>query len=177
MSSQIDGYLSQETNVKYDDDLNLILNEWVKSITGISEELVRPLWQTDAPNIPEKDVNWISFGVSNFDSENLYFQQNANDSSSKNNEELTILMRFYGKDAQSIANNFKASIQIPQNNYQLNKLGLTYHRSSNVSNFPELYNNQWFKRFDLTVYLRRRNDRTYQIKTIESFDFKFIVER
>jgi hypothetical protein len=39
-----------------------------------------------------------------------------------------------------------------------------------VLNLPELINNQWVRRYDLSVQLRRKVIRTYDIKTVIETD-------
>ena len=35
-----------------------------------------------------------------------------------------------------------------------------------IRNLPELINNQWVRRYDLTVTLSRKNTRTYNVKSV-----------
>lgn len=57
---------------------------------------------------------------------------------------------------------------VSQNNAQLNTLGLSLGTYTKLIPAPELINNQWVRRYDMTIYLRRKLVRTYGIKSILS---------
>lgn len=175
-SSIFDDYLNHknDTSLDYDDNLNLIINTWVKKITGLPENLIRPLWQQDPPVIPKNGINWCAFGVDTFTSYNPVFEQLTEYTDIRQNEELTVLMRFYGQQSQKIANQFRISVLHPQNNYQLNKLGFTIGKVSQLVAFPELINDKWHSRHDLSVFIRRRTNRVYDVKSLLQSDIKFI---
>lgn len=169
-----DNYLNVvNDNNRYDDDLNLLINEWVKCITGLPEHLIRPLWQPDAPVIPDFEVNWCAFGVNSIADEEPCFELYDESSIFRQNEEVTLLIRFYGQQSQQIATTFRLSILHPQNNYQLNKLGFTLLGVSSLIAFPEFINEKWYRRHDLTIELRRRTQRTYNVKSLLQHEIKF----
>jgi aspartyl/asparaginyl beta-hydroxylase (cupin superfamily) len=49
--------------------------------------------------------------------------------------------------------------------------GLSLVDAGQIYNLPELINNQWVRRYDITVTLQRKNTRTFNIKTIQSAPF------
>lgn len=61
---------------------------------------------------------------------------------------------------------FRDGISVEQNNSELNRMGLTLGDVSSITPFPELINQQWLRRYDITVKIRRKVTRTYNIKSI-----------
>jgi len=55
---------------------------------------------------------------------------------------------------------------VSQNNAQLNEIGLSLGTYTKLTPAPELINNQWVRRYDISIYLRRKLIRTYGIKSI-----------
>ncbi|EJT0956333.1 hypothetical protein ABCT26_003517 [Escherichia coli] len=62
------------------------------------------------------------------------------------------------------ASRFRDGISVPQNNAALNALGLSLGDYTGL--FPELINQQWVRRYDMTVRLRRKVVREYGIKSL-----------
>ncbi|WP_445683245.1 phage neck terminator protein, partial [Salmonella enterica] len=42
-----------------------------------------------------------------------------------------------------------------------------------IYNLPELINNQWVRRYDLTITLSRKNIRTYNVRTLQDAPVSF----
>ncbi|EPH6016721.1 phage neck terminator protein, partial [Yersinia enterocolitica] len=56
------------------------------------------------------------------------------------------------------------------------RMGLSLARCSRINPFPELINNKWVRRFDITIKLRRKVIREYGIKSLTSAPVKFFGE-
>ena len=57
-------------------------------------------------------------------------------------------------------------LQIPQNSDQLNAAGMAVIGVQDVLYVPELINDRWFERADITINLNRNLSRTYAILTL-----------
>ena len=66
-----------------------------------------------------------------------------------------------------MAARFREGIFVEQNADVLRRdAGLSLLDAGTIFNLPELINNQWVRRYDITVTLSRKNTRTYNIKSI-----------
>lgn len=52
-------------------------------------------------------------------------------------------------------------------------LGLSLVEAGTIYNLPELINNQWVRRYDLTITLSRKNIRTYNVRTLKDAPVSF----
>jgi hypothetical protein len=82
---------------------------------------------------------------------------------------VTVLACFYGPQGAAVAARFRDGLYVEQNNTTLRTAaGLSLVDNGQIYNLPELINNQWVRRYDITVTLQRKNTRTFNIKTIQS---------
>lgn len=81
-------------------------------------------------------------------------------------EQVTVICCFYGPQGAQLAALFRSGVFVEQNNAELNRVGLSLVDAGTIYNLPELINNQWVRRYDLTVTISRKNVRTYNIKSI-----------
>lgn len=65
-----------------------------------------------------------------------------------------------------IASRFRDGISVEQNNAELNQSDLSLVDYGDIVPFPELINQQWVRRYDITVRLRRKVVREYGIKSL-----------
>ncbi|EPX7387252.1 phage neck terminator protein, partial [Escherichia coli] len=81
-------------------------------------------------------------------------------------ETIECMASFYGPAGMVYASRFRDGISVPQNNAALNALGLSLGDYTGLTPFPELINQQWVRRYDMTVRLRRKVVREYGIKSL-----------
>ncbi|BEL79896.1 hypothetical protein SM12BL3_12030 [Serratia marcescens] len=91
-------------------------------------------------------------------------------------ETIECFSSFYGPHSQRIATTFRDGLTLSQNNDQLIAVGLSLGSIGDIIPFPELINNQWVRRYDITVRLRRKVVREYGIKPIAEATVKFFGE-
>ncbi|MNT98481.1 hypothetical protein D3C72_2410750 [compost metagenome] len=60
------------------------------------------------------------------------------------------------------------SLAIPQNREQLQLNDMAFVEASEIRAAPDLVNQKWIRRYDLTVTLRRKITRTYPVLNIIS---------
>ncbi|MNR48094.1 hypothetical protein D3C85_1672880 [compost metagenome] len=75
---------------------------------------------------------------------------------------------FYGPSAKGYAQRLADSMSIPQNSEQLALNGMKFVRASDIQPAPALINQQWNRRYDLTLVLRRKITRTYPVLNLLS---------
>jgi len=71
---------------------------------------------------------------------------------------------------------FRDGLFLEQNNAELNRAGLSLRDCSDIIPAPELINNQWQRRYDVTVILRRKTVREYGIKSLVEAPVQFFGE-
>ncbi|EHN87173.1 hypothetical protein ESQG_01080 [Escherichia coli H494] len=81
-------------------------------------------------------------------------------------ETIECMASFYGPAGMVYASRFRDGISVPQNNAALNALGLSLGDYTGLTPFPEFINQQWVRRYDMTVRLRRKVVREYGIKSL-----------
>ncbi|WP_343724936.1 phage neck terminator protein [Herbaspirillum huttiense] len=171
--SSTGGYLTPVGAQPLDDAaLDLVLQGYVVGVTGMQGAMVRPRWQPTVPKQPPADTNWCAIGVQDTDREAVASIQHnpAGDGSDtlRRNEVLTILASFYGPGAKGLATLFADGIQIAQNQEAIAAQGLQFMDSEQILTAPELVNEQWIRRYDLSFRLRRQVVRTYAVLNVES---------
>lgn len=170
------GWLTPTSDPPDDDEaLERKLSQWVRGLSGLPAKMVRPRWTpTQAPLLPQ-DTNWCAFGIIDIsDDDNPAFQNQTDDSAEMwKHEKIECMASFYGPGSQGIGSQFRDGLRVSQNNAQLNALGLSLGSYTKFTSTPELINNQWVRRYDMTIYLRRKLIRTYGIKTFLSAPVSF----
>lgn len=155
-----------------DAELDAILQQMVAGVTGLAGSLVRPRWQPIAPRIPEAGVDWCAFGVTRITSDDnaAVLHDGAQDGSDGlvRHEDLELLATFYGPQAGRFAAMLRDGLHIAQNREGLWAKGVGFVKADEMRTVPELINQQWVRRVDLPVYLRRIVRRTYPVLNILS---------
>jgi len=162
----------------YDSALEDLLHQWVCNVSGLPDKLVRPRWQKEQPPLLPVDINWCAFGVISVPVDNgpAFTQQTDEGVQLWRHEAFECMASFYGPGGMALASRFRDGISVSQNNAELNELGLSLGGCSDLTPFPELINQQWVRRYDMTVHLRRKVVREYGIKTILSAPVQFFGE-
>lgn len=168
-SSTEQGWLTPtDENPVYGEALDRILSRWVRGITGLPDKLVRPRWQPKPPPLPPPETTWCAFGVIDIiaDDNPAFVGQTEEDTALWRHEIVVCMASFYGHDSQYTIARFREGITLNQNNSELNASDLSLISYSQITAFPEFINNQWVRRFDITVRLRRKVIRRYNIKSL-----------
>lgn len=157
-----------------DADLEDVLQAMVVGISGLLGKFVRPRWQPKPPKQPEPDVNWCAIGV--HETKTVAYPAISHNGSDDGHdqyqmhEELNILCTFYGPQAQAYASILRDGIFIPQNSEAVKALGMAFVGASDIRPVPELVNQQWVRRYDLFIQMRRQVVRVYPVLNILSAD-------
>lgn len=76
----------------------------------------------------------------------------------------------------TVATRFRDGLFVSQNNDELKNSDLTLLDCGRIFNLPELINNQWVRRYDIAVRLRRKVIREYGIKSLVESPVQFFGE-
>lgn len=173
-TSATGGYLQPASTATPQEDLalDLILQAMVAGITGLDGALVRPRWQATQPRVPEITVTWCAIGVMRHDpDDNAAIEHDPTGNGADNlvrHEDLELLASFYGPEAVMRATMLRDGLQIAQNREAINANGIGFVKAGAVLPVPELVNQQWVRRQDLPITLRRIVRRTYPVLNILS---------
>ncbi|MFS7251252.1 hypothetical protein AB6869_09945 [Rahnella rivi] len=133
----------------------------------MDKNLVYPRWTDPQIQIPKNGITWCAFGVTTVpEDDNPAYIQSDESAEQWSHESVDILCCFYGPRGMATATQFRDGLFVSQNNTELKRVGMTFKQCSRVLNLPELINNQWIRRYDLSVQLRRKIIRTYDIKSV-----------
>lgn len=174
-TSATGGYLAPTAPVPPDDDaLDDLLQEMVAGVTGLPGDLVRPRWQATVPKQPEPTVNWCALGITvqTNDAGPAIQHDPEGDGSDTyiRHQDIELLCSFYGPAAKGYAQRLADGLAIPQNIEQIKLQDMAFVDASEIRPAPALVNQQWVKRYDLTLRLRRKITRTYPVLNIISAD-------
>ncbi|WP_419687269.1 LIC_12616 family protein [Burkholderia theae] len=172
--SSTGGYLAPAVDTPPDEDdaLDDLVHDLVAGITALSPDLVRPRWQPVVAKQPEPGINWCAFGIQTQtpDASPAIVHNGANEGSDTyiRHQDLDVLCTFYGPAAKGYAQRLADGLALPQNREQLQLLDMAFVSVSEIRAVPDLVNQQWVRRYDMTVMLRRKVTRTYAVLNLKS---------
>lgn len=155
-----------------DADLDALIQKVVVGLTGLPGSLVRPRWQPVVPKQPDPGTDWCAIGVTVLDDDDYPSLEHdgagdGQDQFSKH-ETIEVLASFYGPYAGTYAAQFRDGLYVPQNREALIAANLSLLDAGRVVPAPELVNQQWVRRFDVDLRLRRKVERTYPVLNLLS---------
>lgn len=170
-------------------DLQDFLQEVLAGISGLDGTLVRPRWQAEPVNIPEKGECWCAFGITERHKDtNAYVVHDGGsvdpdvDPSDKlqRQEELLLTASFYDTGSNGQADKYAELLcdgfQIAQNREVLMANGYAFVSTSSPMVLPSLLKLLWLYRVDVQVVIRRQIDRTYSVPDINSSDIDLFTD-
>lgn len=173
------GYLTPtSTPPDYDEKLERELSRWIRGVSGLPDGMARPRWTAIQPTIPTAGSSWCDFGITKVLQDVHPAEVTVDDETDARwqQESFDVICCFYGPAGMGFATVFRDGIYVSQNNEELNRVGLSLGSCSDITPAPELINNQWQRRYDVTVRLRRKTIREYAIKSLLSAPVQFFGE-
>jgi hypothetical protein len=169
-NSSQSGFLVPDLPVPYDQQLEDILQPTIVGITGLSSQLVRPRFQENPPDQPDRNTNWVAFGINRTISDTSQAVDHLADNSSTvtRQHEFEVLMSFYGPLASSYCEIFRDGLLIGQNRDLLTANSIGVVETGESRKAPALFKEKWLTKYDMTVVFRRITVRTYSILSIGS---------
>ncbi|MGV7961851.1 hypothetical protein QPK13_12320 [Photorhabdus tasmaniensis] len=170
------GWLTPVTSgPEYDKELEHTLSCWVSGVSGLPDDKVRPRWTSGQSPPLLADDDGCDFGITGFISDATPVFENQTEESTElwRHEEIECLVSFYGPNCQRFGTRFRDGLEVSQNNDELGRFGLSVDKSSQLTSLPKLINNQWVRRYDMTITLRRKVVREYSVKSLVEAPVKF----
>ena len=167
-SSQ-DGFLqgSPPRQITPSQPLENFLQQLVAGVAGLEETLVRPRWQPQPPNLPDKALNWAASGITKWHELGYAAVQHMSEGDGhdemQRQEAFDLLVTFYGPLCATYASNLIDGFNIWQNRSRLKRIGLNYTGHGDVMRVPELIKNEWIDRCDVTLSWTRMIVRDYPV--------------
>lgn len=173
------GYLTPLGQQPNDDqEIERLISQWICGLTGLDTLLVYPRWTNPQPEIPKNGITWCEFGITSVrqDFHPVAVDVDADTDAYWQQESITLVVCFCGPAGLTTAMQFRDGIYVSQNNHQLNIAGMSLEESGNIVAAPELIDDQWLRRYDINVTLRRKTIRDYGIKSLASVPVNFFGE-
>ncbi|SCC65832.1 phage neck terminator protein [Kosakonia oryziphila] len=167
--STVRGYLTPVgDSPQYDEALEREISRWIRGVSGLQAKRVFPRWTDPQADIPNNGITWCAFGITTVPLPGFPANVQVGEDTSEQWawESVTVICCFYGPQGAAMATAFRAGLFVEQNNTELNRVGLSIGDVGTIYNLPELINNQWVRRYDITITLTRKTTRTYNIKSI-----------
>lgn len=168
------GYLRPSTSSPYPNGLTFkqFLQTVLVGITGFDPTLVRPEWQRNPPKQPDGDINWLAFGFGKIKADaNAVIGITPATASPPNanftlrHEELEIKCTFYGPNGDDNSSALRDGFEISQNRESLRSVNMNFVETTEAMRVPDLVNEVWIDRWEMSVILRREIIRVYPILT------------
>jgi hypothetical protein len=154
--------------------LDAVFQQLVVGLTGLPGNMVRPRWQPTVPKQPEPTENWCAIGLTEDDPDDYPAVIHKSSGNGQDNfyqhETLNVLASFYGPNSMGYAKLARNGLYIAQNREALMGAGFDVLEAKKITAAPELINQQWVKRYDLNLRLRRQVVRAYTVLNILSAD-------
>ncbi|HDR9087198.1 TPA: hypothetical protein QDB10_003111 [Burkholderia vietnamiensis] len=172
--SSTGGYLAPAVDAPpaEDDALDDLVHDLIAGITALPPDLVRPRWQVKVPKQPEPSVDWCAFGIQEQESDAGPAIQHDGTGDGRDtyirHQDIDVPCTFYGPRAKGYAQRLADGLAMPQNREQLQLQDMAFVGVGPIRAAPDLVNQQWVRRYDMTVTLRRKITRTYLVLNLKS---------
>ncbi|MBU9246341.1 phage neck terminator protein [Burkholderia multivorans] len=172
--SSTGGYLAPAVDAPpaEDDALDDLVHDLIAGVTALPPALVRPRWQPTVPKQPEPSVNWCAFGLQEQEPDAGPAIQHDGTGDGHDtyirHQDIDVLCTFYGPRAKGYAQRLADGLAIPQNREQLQLQDMAFVGVGAIRPVPDFVNQQWVRRYDMTVTLRRKITRTYSVLNLKS---------
>lgn len=168
-----------------DKELDRFLQQIVAAVAVYPDPaLVRPRWQATPPNQPPApDVDWCAIGVRRQSADTYAVVQHdggddlagGTDNLSRH-ETVETLLSFYGPNAYGFGARFRDGIQIEQNRAAMTAVAMGFLETGDLIRAPELVNDQWNNRVDLSWSVRREIRRSYPVLNLLSASGIIVID-
>lgn len=171
-NSSVPGFLGAITPIPADQAIEDALNPTIAGITNLDgNRYVRPRLAAEPAVTPDRNVNWVAFGISEVNSDTCAatVMSGASEALVIRNQVIEVLLSWYGPQAGNLAEVFRDGLQVSQNRALLRTHGLGVVSISGARKVPELFKQQFVPRYDQTVVFNRRTERRFSILSLQGF--------
>jgi hypothetical protein len=159
-----------------------VIRLYLSALTGIDKNLVRKRWLNKVGKQPDLGTDWIAVGVEGVTTWGTPYSDNQKIPDIQNRisqQTLKFRASFYGLNSAELSDKAREGLCMVQNNNQLKRYGLTVQSvDDEVLHLPDLQDEQWLDRYDLTFRVGRSVSREYGIRTIvDADDIEFFIEK
>lgn len=149
------------------------LQKSIAGVSGLDPVNVRPKWQRVPPNLPDITgaTTWCSYGITSRQQSTFGYEEFDLVTSAytvRRNENIDLLLNFYGGNSDAAAMYFRLGIELAQNRELLKTMGFDSKYVGEQQNVPEMINNLWLQRSDIQWRLSREVAIIYDIQSIAS---------
>lgn len=142
-------------------------------ISGLAPDLVRPKWQINPPKQPDITTNWLALAIVNNEADANAYVGSVVDNSNIVNvtqrmEQLEIQCCFYGPQSQEYMSLTRDGFQIEPNRVALTAAKMGFVGTDKGHRMPDLVNERWCDRWEMSFFLNREILRAYPILTFVS---------
>jgi hypothetical protein len=172
--SSTGGYLASGNGAppENDDAFDAQLHALIAGVTGLPDAQIKSHLQMAGQPDPDPTVDACVFGVTALtqDAAPSIVHDGAGDGQDlyTRHQSIDVLATFYGPRARGYAQRFVDGCAVPQNREQLQAHDLAFVGTSEIRAAADPASQQWARRCDLTVTLRRKLVRTYAVRHLES---------
>lgn len=160
----------------YSQTLENVFHDLIQGVCGIVDgSLVRPRWQPEPVNQPDFNTDWVAFGIQTYDADTFAYVKHdptgnggAGESELQRDEQLRVLMSFYGPNGDALETRLRDGLQIEQNRANLGAQGVKLIQLLQATQLPALLMDKWVRRVDVVGLFNRRVTRRYTVGTIVS---------
>lgn len=177
-TSATGGILTQTAGPTEGQTLLRFLHAVVSGVSGLGATEVRPMWQQNPPPIPGIETDWCGYGITDrrADANSYHKQLDLGGAELIRHEEFDVLCSFYGPACLDYAGRLRDGMQLAQNRENLFIAGMGLVGFSDIIHVPELVNERFFDRADITMTLRREIKRSYDILHFVAVDGIVVTE-
>jgi hypothetical protein len=165
-TSATGGYLTQTESSIDGLPFRRFIGTMLVGVSGLAATMVRPSWQRNPPPVPDIEVSWMAYGITAQRADDApYMEDDASGSSAElvRHEEVDILVTGYGADCLSVLGSTRDALYLSQNRELMYGVGMGLVGCGDITHAPELVNEQYIDRCDMTVTIRREVRREYAV--------------
>lgn len=146
------------------------IQQLLVGLSGFDGKLVRPDWQQEPPKQPDINVNWLAFGLGSATADNNAVVEidSDNNPSLMRNELIPIAISVYGPAAYDNIGMIRDGFQLTQNLATLRRAKVGFAYDTPMTHVPDFFNERWYDRWRMEIYVRRQILRVYPLLTFLS---------
>jgi hypothetical protein len=166
-------FVAQETF-----NLSHVIHDFLVSLTGFDNTLVRPMYQPNPPTVPPFGTDWIAFNISQTEMNGSSYQVlNASDVFKMQRQlKYNVVIAIYGANASVTASTIRSGMELSQNWDSLRVYSIALSKVGSIMRVPELHNQRWLDRYNITLELNHITSETAGIMSIISATENIVIQ-